>query len=732
MNNNKQIPTSNITELQKNKQLETLLTNNKKLKYRIAELLFKSGKILSKNINLEKENKILKDENSKLILAQQTEELKDIPFTKSSDIGYGVIGRVPPQPKLLLESITDFLEQHIDHINQKLITDAIKTSAIEYLTWENIESVYKTRTSFEDTLLEFLTVKIPKNSLYKKPIVLWYKILDNTITEQQHRIIQHILSKHNLSSINSKDWNWIVKIYVYMTSLVDMDQWKIGRSQTEFMSLSDRNRFSILNKIITYTPSEPSVGTLTKNNVMYLHSHLDSKYFKRLNKFKIIFKIYPSQPTFLYCEPYGMRHIPPELVKLHISFNVDLSYQEILIDAYEMLLDCLFATREGYEIYSSCIIRIKIAGLIYLNPCPKGQHTICKTLIQYNRDTPHIVLYPIGGTIKEQQDNIQTIGNYIRRYFQDNWKKPFPIAGTSQLMFNIPLPFDDMDDRYEDNYGGKYFLQYATSGAGNNKMDCIDAITILEKKNRKISTLEDIIINYRKKHRTTTIQADIHAIEHNVFGHDTLPNDKHWSNILKNLETKVFGKISNPSINIESRLYALETHSHIKSTINEKLQDLILMDSKLHKALLDWWNISGQPLVLDEAIYRSLKSKVRQAKYNMIQVYDSMDIGSLEVGCSDNESITMPNEINIPDLRHKCLIGANGNYNWSIPEDVPIISNRVDCSNPVIARNIIEKYGSEYCRMRKDGSYNGKQLNSVCINTGDTSTRYCTDFLCFN
>jgi hypothetical protein len=144
--------------------------------------------------------------------------------------------------------------------------------------------------------------------------------------------------------------------------------------------------------------------------------------------------------------------------------NRDLSNRELLVDAFEMLMDCIV---ENLPTFHTSMFQGKISGIQYVRPCHKSSQYLCNTFIDYNRTTANVVIYPLGDSYESQHQNIIKMGQIILAHFQHNWGHSVPVFGATHLDFNQPL-FPELKGDYHN------FLQYATNSDGGAKVRCIE------------------------------------------------------------------------------------------------------------------------------------------------------------------------------------------------------------------------------------------------------------------
>ena len=224
-------------------------------------------------------------------------------------------------------------------------------------------------------------------------------------------------------------------------------------------SLSNRDRYTILNKV-SYRYYSYDKSHLVTKTLTFLHLHLRDYVGDNIKFIK-----YAKQPSNLFFENnIRMVPVPSSYTKLHIVMNRDLSHRELLVDAFEMLMDCIV---ENLPTFHTGMSQGKLSGIQYVRPCHKSSQYICNTFIDYDRTTANVVIYPMGDSYESQHQNIIKMGQIILAHFQHNWDHSVPVFGATHLDFNQPL-FPELKGDYHN------FLQYATNSDGGAKVQCIE------------------------------------------------------------------------------------------------------------------------------------------------------------------------------------------------------------------------------------------------------------------
>ena len=322
-------------------------------------------------------------------------------------------------------------------------------------------------------------------NLHQNPIIFYFNNTTNEGINFNNIVNKYVKNKfhdfyteHNLM----EEYKHYTPLMLSNYKLNQIRDWKINLGGTiiNFKDLSTKDKLKILSRLTSFLPA-PKESFIVSENAKMLDSYLKAFYHNdKFLYFEVISE--KKQPEMLYFyNPYHyfLETSVDMTKKLHVLFNSNFKYDNI-----NLYLECLNLFFTFYLEESIIVKGIEtpihklICGKIVTNRLyagnkeKKGIHSRKVWTLFNGRKMADLVIYT---KISIPLEILKEIGKKINIYFKENWKFPDNYFDNLKLEFNFTV------DGTLQEKDGKFFVQYTTGGAGNQKIECIENITKISK-----------------------------------------------------------------------------------------------------------------------------------------------------------------------------------------------------------------------------------------------------------
>ena len=376
------------------------------------------------------------------------------------------------------------LETRSKYKQNRFITTFMKINGHPYFNQKYVEDEMVSSENTYDTLIEFQN-NIGNYNKLRYGSVFWYQ--DISI----RHVFLHKVQHHFRYSLSSE--KYVYENYSYFYLLKRIEDWfvinEFGNTKS-FISLDIGKQLNIMVLLLSKVPR-----TLGGQGIDPIVSYFMDILLKQFNNHKFARILNTPQQFFFGLNLEKKYHLEYQKIKLHCLFDISIlartkSYLFVLKCFYQFLttkaitvINSVTGGEEDFDLY--LFVKAKTT-CNFLQPIKrnKDQGKINNNIILFNRQLANIIIYvyklPEHFNNISKIEKIELISSMWKSYFIESWRNRFPKIpipyGNEKLKFNHPV--------YPNDAKGKYFLQYATTGSGDQKLYCKEGI--VERKTDKM------------------------------------------------------------------------------------------------------------------------------------------------------------------------------------------------------------------------------------------------------